>query len=388
MAEETGASVVEHAVVGKVAEKNTGGGGEGGVRGGGGDGGGSAALSARRQKKRAAASGFSERTLWLLGVVIGLTVVSSLLPISDLLDTSSLLRQRSRAFRHGSIPTIIWQSFLADNGRDPFALRKVRDATVAWKSQNPEWQYRVLDADGARHLVERDLGPEHLELYDQLTVAEREIFLKLSTLKVYGGVFTDMDVRPKKPIAAWIPPKCDFVCGYGDDNVVSMTLMATVPEHWVIKRLFNDIVGRAQQRHSNETWDGELVTMEDVTAALSAALTGSDHRRGSNLWELRPQISTSDPSLCMLQSKKALHGLFVERFNVGDLLKPEPTPVDANVVADLGVEADGEDTTADDESAEQEGGPTEDEDEDVDEDESGRPPTADELLARLKKPIE
>uniref|UniRef100_A0A7S0G475 Uncharacterized protein n=1 Tax=Rhodosorus marinus TaxID=101924 RepID=A0A7S0G475_9RHOD len=280
-------------------------------------------------KKRTSSQSRLEHALWLFAFFSVLLIILILSPASKVLTSfGQARRQPGKAFMHGDMPTTIWESFLANNTRNPFELPKVRDAVVAWKSMNEVWQFRILDFNSARDMIEKDMSDDDLLVYDALTsIEERELFLKVTVLYYHGGVFSDINIIPKSPIEEWIPVECNFACGYEDYDNLSVVVLASAPRHRVIRRVYEEMMKLAKMRLEEGQPEGKpLLSGQDFTSAVSTALVGTAENNADSLWRLHGNIVTSDRKICLFPSKSALQHELVERIPVGDLFSPDPTP--------------------------------------------------------------
>jgi len=280
-------------------------------------------------KKRSSSQSRLEHALWLFAVCSVLLIFFILSPAAKVLTSfGQAQRQPGKAFMHGDMPTMIWESFLANNSKDPFALPRVLDAVVAWKSMNAVWQFRILDFNAARDMVEKDMSDDDLLVYDALTsIEERELFLKVIVLYYHGGVFSDINIMPKSPIEEWIPAECSFACGYEDYDSLSVVVLASAPRHRVITRVYEEMMKLAKSRlQEAQPEEKPLLSAQDFTSAVSMALVGTADNNADSLWRVHRNIVTSDRRICLFPSKSALQHELVERIPVGDLYSPDPTP--------------------------------------------------------------
>jgi len=141
-----------------------------------------------------------------------------------------------------STPKKLWQTWKSSDPKQ--VPQKLQTFVTKWQSLHPRYEYRLLDDDDLRDIVQATV-PQYLDDYDGFThTIERVDFARYALLYRHGGVYADLDTDPKKPIDVWVA-KNKIVLGcepkehaeeiYGRDRVVCNALMISPPkqEFWL-----------------------------------------------------------------------------------------------------------------------------------------------------------
>jgi alpha 1,6-mannosyltransferase len=105
------------------------------------------------------------------------------------------------------IPPKLWQIFLPPASQIP---EKLQGFAENWRKKNPHHQYELLDNFAASEYV-KERFPRNLEIRtifsrDGSTAIKSDL-LRYLLLYHEGGVYTDMDTVPIRPIDDWIPER-------------------------------------------------------------------------------------------------------------------------------------------------------------------------------------
>ncbi|WP_171239019.1 capsular polysaccharide synthesis protein [Ruegeria sp. HKCCA5763] len=94
------------------------------------------------------------------------------------------------------IPKTIWMYW--DTG-EADAPELVRHCIASWRSQNPDWDVRVLDATTVSDVVQMplDFGKVPIQAYSDL--------LRFRLLREHGGVWVDATTYCLRPLDHWLP---------------------------------------------------------------------------------------------------------------------------------------------------------------------------------------
>lgn len=124
------------------------------------------------------------------------------------------------------IPKIIWIYWAQGEADAPHLVCRCMES---WRSQNPAWDVRILDADAAGELVDLSDVPEFLPRRFRANV------LRLRLLAKFGGVWTDATTYCHRPLDDWLP--LPAVSGFfvfsdpGPDRWFDNWFIAAAPEH-------------------------------------------------------------------------------------------------------------------------------------------------------------
>lgn len=99
-----------------------------------------------------------------------------------------------------SVPKIIHQIFLDGFSKLPVEIHK---SIEAMRALNPEWEYRLYDAETAELFIKEHYGEGMLRAYlkiDRLYYAARADFLRYLICYAEGGVYMDIKSRARRPL--------------------------------------------------------------------------------------------------------------------------------------------------------------------------------------------
>lgn len=100
-------------------------------------------------------------------------------------------------------PSKIWQSW-KDDAENP------TDRTVGfpheWRAMNPKWRYERITDDNMNAYVESRIGAPISAVFNNISDSILKAdFIRYLILLREGGLWVDVDVRPRQPISDWIP---------------------------------------------------------------------------------------------------------------------------------------------------------------------------------------
>ncbi len=149
------------------------------------------------------------------------------------------------------IPRIIHQTWKTKNIPSPFD-----QLSQTWKEYLPNWEYILWTDEMNREFV-RQHFPYFLEKYDAYPCnIQRADAIRYLLLKVYGGLYVDMDFECLDNIESLLEDS-DFIAGkepdwhaerFGFEYIICNAFMASTPESdfikFVCERLINYLEGR------------------------------------------------------------------------------------------------------------------------------------------------
>jgi mannosyltransferase OCH1-like enzyme len=136
----------------------------------------------------------------------------------------------------GRIPRILHRIWL---GPKPFSL-EFAEYGRRWQSLHPTWEVRLWRDDDLPVL-------QNAELYDRVKAwSSRADIARLEILLQFGGVYADCDVQPLRPLDDLLAG-AGFVAGWEDEDRVNNAVMASVPNHPLVRAMVDGIPGRADE---------------------------------------------------------------------------------------------------------------------------------------------
>lgn len=103
------------------------------------------------------------------------------------------------------IPQKIWQIYL---NHSPYA--ELDNSIQSWVKNNQDYSYTLVSDEGANTFVREHYMVGRPEIANTFLDTRFPIFradlLRYMLLESEGGVYTDLDTSPRKPIKEWIPP--------------------------------------------------------------------------------------------------------------------------------------------------------------------------------------
>jgi len=124
------------------------------------------------------------------------------------------------------IPRIIHQTW--KNNQVP---KHWESSPEAWKEHHPEWEYWFWTDKDLRELI-RTRYPWFLRTYDSYPYnIQRVDAARPFILKTYGGLYSDLDIQPNKPLDDLLERGSGvFLVSSPNAKVLTNSLMASVPE--------------------------------------------------------------------------------------------------------------------------------------------------------------
>jgi len=193
------------------------------------------------------------------------------------------------------IPKIIHQSW-----KTVLFPETVREYVKSWHRLHrpPKWQYRVWTDGDCRELV-RLAMPSFLPVYDayetQILRADASRYL---ILKVYGGIYADLDFEALKPLddlianrslVLGVEPFAHSVVMYKIPRLACNAIMASIPNHAFWNTLFYELKRRSSVKGISISATGPR--------ALEAALTEYENLVNSSRGTGLPSIYVTHPDV-------------------------------------------------------------------------------------------
>lgn len=167
------------------------------------------------------------------------------------------------------IPKIIWQTYETPFNELP---QYVKDCSQTWIDQNPEWEYRYMDANQRKDFVLEYFGKEWFDIFNKLPygVMRADIWRHM-ILFIYGGVYCDLDTICKAPIEIWLKNDKKTIF-FMDNDLTNLCqfVFASAPKQKVIQDTINYIKNKITDKQYMKTiFESNLVPQieENTTGA-------------------------------------------------------------------------------------------------------------------------
>lgn len=117
---------------------------------------------------------------------------------------------------------------------------------ASWWTQNPDWEYFLLDDADCADFVARFASPREQLAYARVAYgAQRADLSRYILLRELGGVYADTDAELFRPLALFVPSNASMMT----PDVFSSDFMAYSPRHPFLTQTVDEVV----QRVNNET---------------------------------------------------------------------------------------------------------------------------------------
>lgn len=100
------------------------------------------------------------------------------------------------------IPKIIWQTSKEPFNELPDYLRTMAQT---WQEINPDWEYHYVTNHDAGEWILKTYGAKYKEMYDYIDIPFcKADFWRYLVLRMYGGLYVDIDTVCLQPIESWV----------------------------------------------------------------------------------------------------------------------------------------------------------------------------------------
>lgn len=205
----------------------------------------------------------------------------------------SVTDQKTRDARQ--FPKKVWQSW-KDDSEDP--TERTVGFPKQWRTMNPDHRYeRITDKNSESYVRDR-FSKEIYELFCEISdPILRADLLRYLILYADGGVWCDIDTRPKQPVSNWIPPKyadkVNFVVGIENDHKggqiwpsvpytvqLAQYVVLAKPGHVVMAKLIERVCNRLRELIDTR---GGKTTRDDGLVLEARNVTSVEPRAGPDL---------------------------------------------------------------------------------------------------------
>ena len=154
------------------------------------------------------------------------------------------------------IPRLIFQSWKTNH-----LTYNVCQNVLAWTKLNPEYDYMLFDDKAADLFIQKEYGNDIFDSFDCVNVgAARCDVWRLMIIYIFGGIYFDIDVRPKSAFRFWGFGNRTVVTGRGCNNRRHPTGCAHqwgliyVPFHEVIQNAIEETLGNLAKKDATHVY--------------------------------------------------------------------------------------------------------------------------------------
>jgi hypothetical protein len=167
-------------------------------------------------------------------------------------------------------PKIIWQTYEVPFDQLP---QYIKDCAQTWKDNNPQWEYRYMDAKERNEFVLNNFDKEWHDIFTKLPygVLQSDVWRHM-VLFVYGGVYADLDAVCNKPIETWLNNNMNTTVFIDDgDKHFCQFLIASIPKNIVYKNLLDFIKNRLMDKDFIKNYLNKKIQIfeENTTGAIA-----------------------------------------------------------------------------------------------------------------------
>jgi len=138
------------------------------------------------------------------------------------------------------IPKIIWQTYELPYNELP---QYIKDCTDSYKINNPDWEYRYMNAKERSEFILKVYGKEWHDIYINFphNIMRADLW-KYLVVYQYGGLYTDIDSICKLPLNNLINNNYDMIVFFEDDlSYFSQGTFAAKSKNKIMKSVLNSI---------------------------------------------------------------------------------------------------------------------------------------------------
>jgi hypothetical protein len=155
------------------------------------------------------------------------------------------------------IPRYIFQSWKTNELKE-----KICNNVLTWIDMNPEYDYFLFDDVAIDRFIQMEYGQDIHSAYSCVKVGAAKCDIwRLLAIYLFGGIYFDVDVRPKSPFSEWDFGNRTVVSGRGCNNRRHPTgcghqwgLIYT-PFHSVMHAAIEETLGNLAKREASHVYD-------------------------------------------------------------------------------------------------------------------------------------
>lgn len=136
-----------------------------------------------------------------------------------------------------TVPKKIWMLWYQGFEDAPYLVKK---CIASWKEKNPTWEIVILDSSNLQSYVDFDLSDAS---FQHLGLALQSDLVRVSLLKIYGGVWADATTYCMLPLDCWVNEACNqgfFVYSNpGKDRIMSSWFIISTKRNALTVELYN-----------------------------------------------------------------------------------------------------------------------------------------------------
>lgn len=142
------------------------------------------------------------------------------------------------------IPKIIWQTYKTRYEDLP---TRAKECSQLWQTMNPDYQYGYMDDVEMINFVKGYYGQDMVDLINSFKVPVMKADLwRILVIYQFGGIYSDIDTYPTRPIDQWLPLDKNFVAAVEHGTHYAQWAFMASPKSPITKSILDVIIERCQ----------------------------------------------------------------------------------------------------------------------------------------------
>lgn len=182
-----------------------------------------------------------------------------------------------------------------------------------WKKLNPDYIIKLYDNDDCINFLKTEYNNNFVELYNQIKDgAIKADFWRVCILYKYGGVYSDIDVKPVQPISSILNKNIDFItCISWFKDGLNPHFIFAKPNDKLLLKCINTFLNKKGEKY--DYWDWSICkNMTKNYIEMYGEIPKKDGIYGKNLLMLERDNSDYHKFCCVYDNKIVLYNRYEE----------------------------------------------------------------------------
>lgn len=159
-----------------------------------------------------------------------------------------------------------------------------------WKQLNPDYSIKFFDDDECYELIRKDFNSDYADFFREIPSGPiKADFFRLLVLYKYGGVYSDVDLEPLRPLSEIIEPDDQFISvlncvpmdPFGKPHIFQAFIACTA-EHPIIKDCIDRLYKKRHSKFDYWKWSGTRDMYQSILKAKIGKLDELELDEGIN----------------------------------------------------------------------------------------------------------